>query len=1157
MKYSKDSPIYESFKSKLNNYIKSPQTLEEYFIIIGLDPKISSNNNLYTLPINELNDKYSKNIFKPKILSKFPPINKTYINIDDSLIDICFPKDFNLLEFTQKPKPSFQHFILDNSFYSIEYPLKYVSCLKIFENLHNYYILNEEIKKNQNKNYNDNNDKNNNCSLVLNNDYKNYYFPKILCMISTQNFFMKQEEILNQIFKYYLEGNKSKKKIPIEKTILTTLFNIPLPPQGFMEIEFNLMENYKKIKLKKQKMNKLPINKEEINLIFSKFDPKNILEILKHVIFENKILVFGKKINEISNFIYGFISFLFPFKYSFQISSSIPSNAYNVLESISPYIFGINKIFKKSFFKENKIDISDLNLLIVDLEKCSIKYIGNKNIPDIPNSLYKPLFDGLSGLKSINLWKENEIKNNYKIIRSLFFDFFVNLMYGYDFYIKNDYFKNKLNNTGIYNLYKIEEFINSHCYSERDFYRIFIETQMFSDYIFRKMIPKDNNEKIITLFFDESIQKKESKKLFSKNKPCIFLNSKEYEHKIKYEVPQTKLLSKEEKKIFTKNNINDLLSLGQKISIEKNNKTNNKEYLFEYYIFPVLNTYFFEYISPEEYFLVPQPSILSDIDRVNTNILSKLSMNNNSSNLNNDREMKNYIYLAYLELWAFSYWYLDSYEKEQKFNELLDIISKIRFHDTELLDFLFESLLKFKDKDKIIILYDFLIKYQVYPSSFIYQTVNLYYTKNLENSSSMINIKNNLINNNNKKYKKKCFHSIKDDKCLGDKIKFYNKQKCPECGHEIDISEICLNFKNMRKDFFWAKCPYCENFIIPKLGVTLGTEIISKENNEDLYNEYYSSSYTRFILLSPYELKINLKKIKKKEGFKIFHIINFKEEYPNLFWSCVWYFKLLKINLDIILPYEFNISQELFTNDRFITSNISSIIYINNKNNISITNRNIFKRRKKHKKKYINDNLVIHSLISTSIISTYEKDKEKYNSIYNSNICRKSSNTSSNKSTLYSNDILLRSSLNSSIISDTNNINNNKNLNRFRSCSNIPSRVRLNTLTNSYLLSPTLKSRQLFDYRSTNNLISIQENEETLVFPFNFASPLEEEDYEDENIFKKNEKKNEIKDFNFNGNNKDRKKKRKKTFEKNKKFKIIDYKERNNSLVISENNFFI
>ena len=59
----------DSFKSKINQYFNSPQALEEYFIIIGSEPKISLNNNLYTLPINELNEKYSKNIFKPKILS--------------------------------------------------------------------------------------------------------------------------------------------------------------------------------------------------------------------------------------------------------------------------------------------------------------------------------------------------------------------------------------------------------------------------------------------------------------------------------------------------------------------------------------------------------------------------------------------------------------------------------------------------------------------------------------------------------------------------------------------------------------------------------------------------------------------------------------------------------------------------------------------------------------------------------------------------------------------------------------------------------------------------------------------------------------------------------------------------------------------------------
>ena len=1166
MKCPKESLRFpkDSFKSKINQYINSSQTLEEYFIIIGPEPKISSNKDLYALPISELNDKYSKQIFKPKILSKFPPLNKSYINIDDTIIDICFPNGYNLLEFTKNPKPIYQHFILDNSFYSIDYPLKYVSCLKIYENLHNYFLLDEEIKKGNNKK-NENNDNNNKDNpIVFNENYKNYYFPKILCMISTQNFFKKQEDILNQIYQYYLDDNKTNKKVPIEKKILTTLFNIPLPPRGTMEIEFNLEEKYKKIKFKRQKMNQLPIIKEEINLIFTKFDIKNILEIFKHVLFETKILIFGKKINEISNFIYGFISLIFPFKYLFQISSSIPSNAYNILESISPYIFGINKIFKKSFFKENKIDIYDLNILIVDLEKCSIKYIGNKELPDIPKCLYKPLFDGLHNISNIkaNIWNEEEIESNYKKIRSLFYDFFVNMMYDYDFYIKNDYFKNKHTNSGIKNLYKIEEFINSHCYSERDFYKIFSETQMFCDFIYRKMIPKDNNEKLATLFFDESLRKKLNKKLFSKNKPCIFLSSKEYDYNKIYEVPQTKILTKEEKNIFTENNINKLLSLGQKVTIETDNKTHDKEYLFHYYLFPVLNNSFFEYLSLEEYFLISPESLSSEIDRVNSDILSKSLMNmvNNNLNNNNNPEMKNYIYLVYLELWAYNYWYLESYEKEEKFAELLEILSKISFHDAELFDFLFESLNNFKDKSKILQLYDFLLKSQISPSSFIYQTVNSYFSKSLKKSASVANFKNNLIDySNNNKSRKKCFRSFKDGKCFGDKIKFYNKQKCPECGDEIDISEICLNFKNMRKDFFWAKCPKCGKYIIPKLGVLLGTEILNKERGEDVYKEYYSSCYTRFILHSPYEIKINLKNIKKKEGFKKFHIEYFKEEYPSLFWSCIWYFKLYKINLDIILPYEYTISQELFNHERIVFANILSKVHRNNKNNVNI---NVFnykykcKKCKLNKKKLKNDNLIIHSVISTSILSPYEKDKEKHNSIYYNDSFRKSTIASSNKSTLYSNDVYLRTSFDSSIISESNTYSNDNN--KFKSCTNISSTVRLNTLTSSFLLSPSLKSRQLFDFRSTNKIISFKQYEKSLFFPFNFPCPSEEE--ENEYIFKKNEK-NKVDEFTFDEKEDKSVIKRKKTFEKSKKYKIIDYENNNNgrrnSFILNNSSFFI
>ena len=95
----------EEFFSNLNQ----PQTLEDYFILIGVEPKISANNHLYTIPINETNKYYKNKDFKPKILSKFPPINKTYIDIDESIIDICFPEGYKLLQFDKKPNPITKH----------------------------------------------------------------------------------------------------------------------------------------------------------------------------------------------------------------------------------------------------------------------------------------------------------------------------------------------------------------------------------------------------------------------------------------------------------------------------------------------------------------------------------------------------------------------------------------------------------------------------------------------------------------------------------------------------------------------------------------------------------------------------------------------------------------------------------------------------------------------------------------------------------------------------------------------------------------------------------------------------------------------------------------------------------------------------------------
>ena len=124
-----------------------------------------------------------------------------------------------------------------------------------------------------------------------------------------------------------------------------------------------------------------------------------------------------------------------------------------------------------------------------------------------------------------------------------------------------------------------------------------------------------------------------------------------------------------------------------------------------------------------------------------------------------------------------------------------------------------------------------------------------------------------------------------------------------------------------------------------------------------------------------------------------------------------------------------------------------------------------------------------------------EKSK-RYSSEFNS-FClnRKSTKASSNISSFHSSELVYRKS------TDSNNTSiqiSPENLNKFNSCSNFPSRVRLNTLTSSYLLSSPQKSRQLFDYSSANNLISIKEKEEC------FMSPFSKEDEESDEFFLEN-----------------------------------------------------
>ena len=992
------------YQRDLTNGLNLAQTFSEYFLILGIDPRISMRNYLYNTEPNEILKFYSNEI-KAEILSKYPPMKKNYINIDNSILDICFQNDFKIQEFSSKPEPETLFFLLDNYFYSIDYPHKYVTCLKFYENLESYDELKEELQKKMGNNYNgkipkyDGAASNVNYFLKIEEsddlylDYlngrkksdelgdeilikkrkdklKNLYFPKIICLISLQPFYKEQELILRKIYDYYL--SKEKKKIPLEKIILNFLCNIPMPPNGLFEISYKfnneINENNDEIKIKRNKLNELKNIDYTTNFMLSIYNIENFLEIFKYSLYETKTLLFSSQINNLSIFINGILSLLYPFNYSFQVSSCVPNNAFDLLESISPYILGINQKYTESFFTDNKIEIEEENLLIIDIDNKNIiiKVKNKENYPNLPKCYLKKLKSGIEDiLKKQKSSHKSKKKEDLNLFSSLFFDFFLNMMYDYSDYLNNDYFfnKSKYKNSNIQGLFKIKDFINNHSSNEKSFLQAFVNTQMFSDFIFKKMLPKNINDKMEILFFDENINKKNNEKilLFGKKNVLFFLNSEEYQYKYIYNVPKVKELSQEEKYRYDNKNYKlKNLFLGQNIENEYNNNTDDFDYFFDYILFPVLNNDYFYFPHYDYYFT----RMINDIDRINTDILSKSQLDS----LEDDGGMLNYIYLAYIQMWGYCYYYQSGNEKDYRFNQLIKILNKVYHHEIELFNFLFESLNKFQESDKILKLYERLLSYKITPNSFIYSIICKIIDKDKKskvNNNKCQNEENNNYNDIEKylksssyninngfdqDFQRRTFRDEKEKNILGDLIIFKTNQICPECGKEINIEDMSLNFKNMKKDTLWAQCPLCNKYILPRLTVKLGNDIGLVEE---------SSKTTKFILHSPYELKVNLKESIDKKGSQFLEVEKFKMEYPSLFWSCIWYFRLLKIDYDIMLPYESNI----FSNQK---ENRFQININSNINSDKIKENNII--NKEHKKKKINKkyycNLIIQNILS-------------------------------------------------------------------------------------------------------------------------------------------------------------------------------------------------
>ena len=1020
-----DDQNFERLKEELdkaNNFI-------DYFLVVGLPPKIFMEKWLYNSDVDYLNEKFKDN-FQPKVISSFPNYEKHTIAFDDSVISHCFPNGFKAIISSEQPKTKVFSFILDNNYFNLNFPQKYLTCLICYENILKYKKLydaykqykKEDKKENEIKEIFDkiNNNINNEFDESKENNEinSNIYIPKCLMVMSLYPYFAEFEKILTEIYKYsliieqeknvikedevklqkdevqnfeiidmnQLEGKQEKKEfnidinkitVPMDKIIENLLIELPVPPRGIFKVKYTLINQERE--LKQNLMNQLPIVDINLKRLFT-FDVKEIVKMYHNLFLETRILFFSENIQLLNMYIFGLLSLLYPFQYQYQVVTILPEENFEIIESITPFIAGINMPYRDDFFEIRDLTLSDA-ILIVDIDNTQTAFVNKQNdIPEFPKGYRKTLEKNLQSIKTkyfkdLNNSKSSKHKNikprksnqsiilnknsavipenvlstismkneshvnksktlfpdkqneldsiqeidddenddlynpygNFNIdfefnkeVNELFFNFNANLLSGYNKFLDTSFYST---NTApcLEVLFKVNEFLKDVSSSDRAFYEKFIsETQIFGDFLYLRMIPKNTKEKIQILAFDEKINEN-SASVFYKPPPSVFINSKEYDFVNVYKVQKPRQLTKEEIEFYQKKE-NKIKLLNYGIIV----KEKNNEIQFEYPTFPILTTKYFFKNNIQEYFV--QNELNENVESINTDIVSKSHLGGVAMRLN---DMDNYIYLCWMQMWAITFWYCDEKEKRYRFQELLKVISKTSSHEMEIFNLLFEALSLYGEDYMVLKLYDILLTLHLNPSFKVHNIV----MKLLDKKKFEGDIKDNLQKSfknelknvyDNKDFRKRTFKSKYYGNILTDDIIFFAFDSCLTCQKDIDLESISMNFKAMNRELTWITCPECDNSILPKLTIQFGKEI-----NKNGKMKQNSCKLENIVLFSPFFLKNNYNSAALRTCGVKMDVEDLMLKFNNIFWNSLWYFKLKHLEYDFMLPYEEGLNKEI------------------------------------------------------------------------------------------------------------------------------------------------------------------------------------------------------------------------------------------------------
>ena len=954
-------------KAKEEKKQKVINNLIEYFYLFGIDPDV-----INVERFDKEQTFLKKGYYFPELLSKFPPDEKAYINLDIKVIkNHCFPNGYSLVTKNGVPVEEYFYFTLDNmiSFDSSDKKINF-SCVLFYEPLSKYVKIKNLRKKAKENSIRNPNQKKKNIKKEYPID--NIYVPKALCMSSFIPFPHEFKFLLGKLINY---PKTEKIAYPIEKIIENMIYGIPRPPRAFFDIHCKKVNGFFpkqdfEMDFRLPELNTYYGNSYKYQTIFN-FGIDDIIDIYKSLLLEVPILFFCSKKEILTNIFESFMTLIRPFEYQNPHVAILPDVNAGIIEMAKSFAFGINHEWvipgnmdkKQTYFQKFNLNIINKKILICDVDNHKLyKFFNNNKNQHIINfndlgdySASEGIDVSLCKSKDINSdcfnnWNEYTLpehytkklkkklksyiekngnininynpKTNKELGEQTFYYYLSSIFQSYnDFIFKtqeevkkicNELLTKELKDINIESLFNVKGFINLNN-KDNTFYIKFFETKMFKEFLKRKYLFREC-DKYTILYFDEAISTKKNKKWFSKKIKTEFKECKFLKIAKNYVVKQTKDFNKDEYKCI-ENNKDKLLKYNQQY------KNNTLTYL----IFPkfLYDNIFFQnkfqtslYYENELYYLFEDSN--KAIDKLkDSNILSLY--NSDFANLflfdissyNIPSENENALYLLWLNLFCLTLHYCDEKEKEFRYEEMIDHLSRVNIDRNKIINFIISTLGKYGDEKMMIRFFENLNPF--YYSSYSYVTSKFLNEKKIVSDLKKLNIANthfsinyyqeakpginifDIINNNTvKTLKPRTFDTNtkpspnpKDNpnSPLKETVIFDDMVKCDKCKKNVEIAILTISFNEMNRGA-QLKCPECQGLICPKINVQYGKNV----DSITLYGIYYLYNISNDII-KIYGNKINMDDLRSK--------------YKDFFWNCIWYFGLKGLSYDMMLKYKF------------------------------------------------------------------------------------------------------------------------------------------------------------------------------------------------------------------------------------------------------------